>query len=114
MAENEKKENCTGNYGCHHELLHAAYQQFFGANCCSVGECRPTNFRQSEGSSGVEALVDGRWVRVPPAAIRDPSKLPLILRNYAGHVCASPPSMLGGEGAPPRIIIWCAVMVTFI
>jgi hypothetical protein len=34
-----------------------------GASCCSIADCRPTDFRMS--GEDYEALIDGRWMLVP-------------------------------------------------
>ena len=34
-----------------------------GVSCCSIADCRPVEYRLA--TSGYEALLDARWMRVP-------------------------------------------------
>ncbi len=111
-AGDDQGENCIGDYGCMHDLLHVSYQQFFGSGCCHHGECRPTRVQWSKDGSGMMALVDRRWVRIPETAYRPADKLPPLLSNYAAHVCASQtPFSPFGAGAAPSPYIYCAVVI---
>ena len=38
-----------------------------GASCCSIADCRPTDFRILGGQ--YQTLVDGEWRAVPPDAV---------------------------------------------
>jgi hypothetical protein len=35
-----------------------------GSSCCSMADCRMTEYRTNE--TGYEALIEGRWMTVPP------------------------------------------------
>lgn len=35
--------------------------------CCSIADCRPTDYRQTR--DGYEVLIDDRWLAVPPEKI---------------------------------------------
>lgn len=53
-------------------------------SCCSVADCRPTDYRL--GTNGYEALLDGKWVAVPQ------EKVLVGYTNPVGRavVCRSP------------------------
>lgn len=38
-----------------------------GMSCCSMADCRPTQYRTRDGH--YEALVQGKWETVPPEAV---------------------------------------------
>jgi hypothetical protein len=40
-----------------------------GSSCCSIADCRTTDYRTN--GMGYEALIDGRWVTVPPERVLD-------------------------------------------
>lgn len=40
-----------------------------GSSCCSIADCRATDYRTS--GTGYEALIDGRWMLVPPERVLD-------------------------------------------
>jgi len=86
-------EHAQGMHGQGHAQNHDWYQQLkqpgTGYSCCNgtingiEGDCRPT--RAYIGDDGIwRALIDGRWVSVPPR---------VVLRDLApdgrSHICAS-------------------------
>jgi hypothetical protein len=110
-AGDDQGENCIGDYGCMHELLHESYQAFFGTECCHQGECRPTKVQWARDRSGMMAWVDRMWVHIPPDAYRSGDRLPPLLNKYAAHVCASKEKFSPyGSGAPPAPTIYCAAL----
>lgn len=40
-----------------------------GMSCCSISDCRQTDFRTN--GSHYEAMIDGRWLAIPPDKILD-------------------------------------------
>lgn len=55
-----------------------------GASCCSIADCRPTDYRMS--GSGYEVSINAEWVRVPD------NKIVHLSSNPVGRavVCRSP------------------------
>lgn len=80
-----------GFHGEGHDKMHHWYQNLkrpdgSGISCCSEKDCRPTDARVREDGS-IEAMLNGRWVIVPPNK---------ILRNVyspdlGSHICAPDP-----------------------
>jgi hypothetical protein len=72
-----------------------------GAPCCSIADCRTTEFRHDR--DGYEVLIDGRWkmsapfwARVPPNRIIDGIENPtgrgvVCFAPEAGILCFVPP-----------------------
>lgn len=82
-----------GTYGQGHAENHDWYQELkqpgTGYSCCNgttggiEGDCRPTRaYLTDEGQW--RALVDGRWVLVPPRAV-----LKQLAPDGRSHICAS-------------------------
>ena len=46
-----------------HGWFESLKQPGTGFSCCSMADCRPTDYRL--GADGYEALLDDKWVRVP-------------------------------------------------
>ncbi len=55
-----------------------------GMSCCSIADCRQTEFRMA--GSHYEALIDGEWRPIPPTSILERTD------NPTGHavVCYTP------------------------
>ena len=55
-----------------------------GMSCCSIADCRPTDFRSN--GAHYEAMVEGAWREVPPETILE------RMENPTGHavVCYTP------------------------
>ena len=45
------------------------HQPGTGMLCCSIADCHPTDFRTN--GSHYEALIEGRWLAIPPDKILD-------------------------------------------
>jgi len=45
------------------------HQPGTGMSCCSIADCHPTDFRTS--GTHYEALIEGRWLAIPPDKILD-------------------------------------------
>ncbi len=45
-----------------------------GISCCSIADCRTTDYRTT--ARGYEALVDGRWLAVPPDRVLQETENP--------------------------------------
>jgi hypothetical protein len=45
-----------------------------GTSCCTIADCRTTDYRTT--GQGYEALVDGRWLTVPPDRVLQHSANP--------------------------------------
>ena len=45
-----------------------------GISCCSMADCRTTDYRMTE--EGYEALIDGEWRPVPPERVLDHTENP--------------------------------------
>lgn len=82
-----------GHHGNGHAQHHDWYQELkqpgTGYSCCNgtingvEGDCRPTRAYQGDDGNW-RALIDGRWVSVPPRVVL--KELALDGRN---HICAS-------------------------
>ena len=46
-----------------------------GVSCCSISDCRPTDFRTS--GDQYEALIEEKWIRIPPEKILQRSDNPV-------------------------------------
>jgi hypothetical protein len=46
-----------------------------GISCCSIADCRQTEYRTSE-LGRYEALIEGRWMDVPPEKVLDHTENP--------------------------------------
>ncbi|MBI3198988.1 MAG: hypothetical protein HYZ40_16065 [Rhodospirillales bacterium] len=89
-----------------HDWYRGLKQPFSGASCCNVskdgveGDCRPT--RAYLGDDGQwRALLDGRWVPVPPRVVLDSRLNKDAIRS---HICAGKSGIIycfigGGDGA---------------
>lgn len=86
-------EHAQGIHGQGHAQNHDWYQQLkqpgTGYSCCNgtangiEGDCRPT--RAYIGDDGIwRALIDGRWVSVPPRVV-----LKDLAPDGRSHICAS-------------------------
>ncbi len=88
----------SGHYGQGHAENHDWYQKLqqpgSKASCCNAqkkrpdgtleGDCRPTRAYQKDDGMWY-ALVDGRWVQVPPRVV-----LKDLSPDGNSHVCANP------------------------
>jgi hypothetical protein len=83
----------NGNFGQGHAENHDWYKELkqpgTGYSCCNgttngiEGDCRPTRaYLQDDGTW--RALVDGRWVEVPPRVV-----LKQLAPDGNSHICAS-------------------------
>jgi hypothetical protein len=55
-----------------------------GVSCCSIADCRPVDYKLD--SSGYEALIEARWVRIPEDKILHGKPNPV----GRGVLCRSP------------------------
>jgi hypothetical protein len=46
-----------------------------GVSCCSISDCRPTDYRTS--GDQYEALIEEKWIRIPPEKILQRSDNPV-------------------------------------
>lgn len=65
-------------------------QPHTGMSCCSVSDCRQTDFRIEGGQ--YEALIDGQWRRVPPEVVLQRTDNPtgravVCYTPYRGIMC---------------------------
>ena len=85
--------NTAGNHGQGHAENHDWYKELkqpgTGYSCCNgtvngiEGDCRPTRaYLQDDGTW--RALIDGRWVEVPPRVV-----LKQLAPDGSSHICAS-------------------------
>ncbi len=88
----------SGHYGQGHAENHDWYQKLkqpgSNASCCNAqkkrpdgtieGDCRPTRAYQKDDGLWY-ALLDGRWVQVPPRAV-----LKDLSPDGNSHICAGP------------------------
>ena len=82
-----------GTHGQGHAEHHDWYQKLkrpgSNASCCSgtingvEGDCRPTRAYQKDDGTWV-ALLDGRWVQVPPKVV-----LQELAPDGRSHICAN-------------------------
>jgi hypothetical protein len=87
-----------GNHGQGHAENHDWYQELkqpsTGYSCCNgtmngiEGDCRPTRAYVTEDGQW-RALIDGRWVPIPPRAV-----LEQLAPDGRSHICASRSGMI--------------------
>ena len=65
IARASPPENAAPELAPWFQSLHAPN----GSSCCSIADCRMTDYRMS--GMGYEALIDGRWLTVPPERVLD-------------------------------------------
>jgi hypothetical protein len=92
-AQDRKPAEYSGQHGQGHAENHDWYKELkqpgTGYSCCNgtvngiEGDCRPTRaYLQDDGTW--RALIDGRWVEVPPRVV-----LKQLAPDGNSHVCAS-------------------------
>jgi hypothetical protein len=92
-AQNREPAEYSGQHGQGHAENHDWYKELkqpgTGYSCCNgtangiEGDCRPTRaYLQDDGTW--RALIDGRWVEVPPRVV-----LKQLAPDGNSHVCAS-------------------------
>jgi len=92
-AQDNKPAEYSGQHGQGHAENHDWYKELkqpgTGYSCCNgtvngiEGDCRPTRaYLQDDGTW--RALIDGRWVEVPPRVV-----LKQLAPDGNSHVCAS-------------------------
>ena len=92
-AQDRKPPESSGQHGQGHAENHDWYKELkqpgTGYSCCNgtvngiEGDCRPTRaYLQDDGTW--RALIDGRWVEVPPRVV-----LKQLAPDGNSHVCAS-------------------------
>ena len=92
-AQDRKPAEYSGQHGQGHAENHDWYKELkqpgTGYSCCNgtvngiEGDCRPTRaYLQDDGTW--RALIDGRWVEVPPRVV-----LKQLAPDANSHVCAS-------------------------
>ena len=92
-AQNREPAEYSGQHGQGHAENHDWYRELkqpgTGYSCCNgtangiEGDCRPTRaYLQDDGTW--RALIDGRWVEVPPRVV-----LKQLAPDGNSHVCAS-------------------------
>src|SRR3954447_4888136 len=93
VAQDGRLGDSTGQHGQSHAQNHDWYQELkqpgTGYSCCNgtvngiEGDCRPTRaYLTDEGQW--RALIDGKWVIVPPRAV-----LKQLAPDGRSHICAS-------------------------
>jgi hypothetical protein len=81
----------------------------WGGPCCDVTDCRPAPFKVT--ARGVEMLVAGRWVEVPPDVIQYRSLTGDAGTTGGGHWCGSTDWGFDGTGNPDFYgVTRCAVL----
>ena len=97
-AQDLKPPEHSGQHGQGHAENHDWYKELkqpgTGYSCCNgtvngiEGDCRPTRaYLQDDGSW--RALIDGRWVVVPPRVV-----LKQLAPDGSSHICASKSGMI--------------------
>jgi hypothetical protein len=92
-AQNREPAEYSGQHGQGHAENHDWYKELkqpgTGYSCCNgtangiEGDCRPTRaYLQDDGTW--RALIDGRWVEVPPRVV-----LKQLAPDGNSHICAS-------------------------
>jgi len=98
IAQDGGPGDATGRHGQGHAENHDWYQELkqpgTGYSCCNgtingiEGDCRPTRaYLTDEGQW--RALIDGKWVMVPPRAV-----LKQLAPDGRSHICASRSGMI--------------------
>lgn len=98
LRAQEMRDHAQGQYGEGHSENHDWYkdlkQPSTGYSCCngrsntSEGDCRPTRAYLSDDGMWY-ALLDGRWVPVPPRVV-----LQQLAPDGRSHICASKSGMI--------------------
>lgn len=98
VSQDGKPGDYTGRHGQGHAENHDWYQELrqpgTGYSCCNgtingvEGDCRPTRAYLTEEGQW-RALIDGKWVLVPPRAV-----LKQLAPDGNSHICASRSGMI--------------------
>lgn len=98
MFEGVPTGEAAGDYGYKHDLYHEAYQRLFGeqGHClCGVGECRVTDWRETELKSprGYDVIVNRLWLPLLLSVWMpdELTKIPAVLLRERAHICAYGP-----------------------
>ncbi|HUO50076.1 MAG TPA: hypothetical protein VMU25_00675 [Candidatus Paceibacterota bacterium] len=108
-----------GDFGYKHEMYHESYQKVFGAlgRCsCGTGDCRVTNWRETQLGSekGFDVIVKRQWWPLPgnvwmPGA-NDSHVIPVELYNEWAHICAYETTVFNQSLGLKTQVIACAMI----
>lgn len=69
-----------------------------GISCCSIADCRPVDYKQTDHGSGWAIVVDGQWTDVPPEHVikgkANPTGRPVACVLHGNILCFVEPPMI--------------------